>query len=332
MPSSSWEEDGAGAQFLLDLRVIREIDGDHLEAGVGVAAAVEHVAGEDVGLAAGDEGAVRRVAGEHFLEFRKTGREGVQLLGALQVLQEHVGAVGGLGAIEGVIHGLVRADHEVHLAVGHLQPGLVARVVVVRPEAFDLLEEVLPDAGLDGDVGGRLQIVGDLVDGFGVGVVVPDSLQGAVPGTLDEGVRAVLGGIGQRVELRGGHIGRIEAGAGRLGGIALHERLSVDAVPGAVVDLGIKLGGGIGQGSEERVLLPEILFPIDLVHLVRGEAVQVQHLLAIVGDAREVRSGDLHHGVILHQAVRLGPVRFTGDGHEGKERHGGCKFSHIVGS
>ena len=27
------EEDGAGAQFLLDLRVIREVDGDHLEAG-----------------------------------------------------------------------------------------------------------------------------------------------------------------------------------------------------------------------------------------------------------------------------------------------------------
>ena len=276
--------------------------------------------------------AVGRVAGEHILELREAGREGVQLLGALQVLQEHVGAVGGLGAVEGIVHGLVRADHEVHLAVGHLQPGLVACIVVVGLQALDLLEEVLPDTGLDGDVGGRLQVVGDLADGFGIGVMVPDGLQGAVIGTRDESIRAVLGRVVERLELLRGHIGRIEAGAGGLGAKPFHERLAVDAVPGAVVDFGIQLGGGVGDGAEEGVLFPVILFPVDLVHFVGGEAVQVQDLLAIVGDAREVRGGNLHHGVILHQPVRLGPVGVTGDGQEGKERHGGCKFSHIVGS
>ena len=138
--------------------------------------------------------------------------------------------------------------------------------------------------------------------------------------------------IGERIELRRGHVGRIETGAGGLGRHPFHEGLAVDAVPGAVVDFGIKLGGGVGNGAEQRLLVPVILFPVDLVHLVSGEAVQVQDFLAIVGDAREVRSGNLHHGVILHQPVRLGPVGFTGDGHEGKERHGGCKFSHIVSS
>ena len=303
----------------------------NLEAGVGVAAAIEYVAGKDIGLVAGDEGPVRRVAGQHFLEFRKTGRQGVQFLGAFQVLQEHIGAVGGFRAVQGVVHGLVRADHEVHLAVGHLQPGLVARIVVVGLQAFDFLEEVLPDAGLDGDIGGRLQVVGDLADGFGIRVVVPDGLQGiTVPDDQGVGAGLVRAGIG--LELRRGHVGRIETGPGGLGTIPFHERLAVDAVPGAVVDLGIELGGRIGKGAQEGLLVAEILLPVDLVHFVRGETVQVQDFLAIVSDAREVRSGNLHHGVVLHEPVRLGPVRFTGDGHEGKERQGGCEFSHIVGS
>ena len=215
-----------------------------------------------------------RVAGKHLLELRETGRQGVQFLGALQVLQEHIGAIGCLGPIQGVIHGLVRTDHKVHFAVGHLQPGLVALVIVIGLQAFDLLEEVFPDAGLDGDIGGRLQVVGDLADGLSIGVVVPDGLQGAVIGTGDEGIRAMFRRIGERVRLRRCHIGRIKAGAGRRGAKPFQERFAVDAVPGAIVDFGIKLGGGVGNGAEQRLLVPVILFPVDLVHFVSGEAVR----------------------------------------------------------
>ena len=62
------EDDGAGTEFFLNLGVIREVDADHLEAGVGVAAAVQYVAGEDVGLGARDEVMVGRVSRKHLLQ------------------------------------------------------------------------------------------------------------------------------------------------------------------------------------------------------------------------------------------------------------------------
>ncbi len=158
--------------------------------------------------------------------------------------------------------------------------------------------------------------------------MVPDGLEGTtVPD--DERVGAHLGGIVKGGELLRGHVRRIEAGAGGLGADPFHEGLSVDPVPGTVVDLGILPGGRVGQGAQEGGLVTVILFPVDVVHLVRREAVQVQDFLSVVGDVRKVRSGDRHHGIVLHEARRLGPVRTAGDGDEGEENPCDCQFFHI---
>ena len=134
------EQDGTGAQLFLDLRVVREVDGDHLESGVGIAAVIDDVAGEDVGFTARDELVVGRIAGKHLLELGQAGGQGIEFFRALEILQEHIGAEGVLDPVQGVVHGLVRAQDQVHLAVGHVQPGLLALVVIVRAKTVDLLE------------------------------------------------------------------------------------------------------------------------------------------------------------------------------------------------
>ena len=98
------EDDGAGAQFLLCLGIIGEVDADDFIAGIGVAAAIQDVAGKDVGLGTGNEMVVGCIAGEHLLIFRHTGGQGIQLLGTLEVFQENVGSIGCLSAVETVIH------------------------------------------------------------------------------------------------------------------------------------------------------------------------------------------------------------------------------------
>ena len=98
------EDDGAGAQFLLCLCIIREVDTDDFIAGIGIATAIQDVAGENVGLGTGDEIVIGSIAGEHFLVFRHTGGEGIEFFAPLQVFQEDVGSIGCLSAVETVIH------------------------------------------------------------------------------------------------------------------------------------------------------------------------------------------------------------------------------------
>ena len=196
---------------------------------------------------------------------------------------------------------------------------------------FTSTGEIVPDAGLDGDVGGGLEVVGDLADGFGIGVVVPDGLQGIAVAD-DERVRAVLVRIVIGGELLRGHVGRIEAGAGRFRAVTLDEGLSVDAVPGAVVDFSVQFGCGILQGGEQGFLVPEILLPIDLVHLVGCKTVQVQDFLAIVRDSREVRSGNRHLCIVLRKTGGLGPLRTAGNRHQSQDQPCDCQFFHNLHS
>ena len=314
------ENDGAGTQFLLHLRVIREIDADDLISRIGVTAAIEHVAGEDVGLGARDENAVGRVAGQHFLQFRHAGGEGVEFLGALEVLQEDIGAVGRLRPVKRIVRRLDGADDKVHLAVVHLQPGLVAVVIVIGHEPLDHLQQIMPHALLDGDVGGPPEIFRDPVDGPGIGLVVPDGLETAVRIPLHEGIRAVLVRILPGLEFRRGHVRGIETGPVRPAAVARKEGLPVDPVPGAVVDRGVQSLPGIRQGAQEGLPVAEILLPIDFVHLVGGHPVQPQDLLPVVGDPRQVRSGDGHLGIILHKPVRIGAVPGTGNRRQSEEQ------------
>ena len=49
--------------------------------------------GENIGLVSGQEMAVDRVARQHHLELLHPGRQGIELFGALEVLQQNIGSV-----------------------------------------------------------------------------------------------------------------------------------------------------------------------------------------------------------------------------------------------
>ena len=178
----------------------------------------------------------------------------------------------------------------------------------------------MPDALLDRDVSGPVQVLFDLADEIRVRVVVPDGLQGPVPGALDERIRALLVRVLPSEELLLGHVLGIEAGAFGLVSVSRKEGFPVDAVPGAVVDLRVQFLGGIREGPEEGFAVPEILLPVDLVHFVSGHPVQFQDLFPVVGDARQIRGGDGHLGVILHEPARVGLVPGAGNRDQGENR------------
>ena len=93
LPDDIVKHYGSGAELLLNPGVIREIDAYDLKTGIGIAAAIEDIAGENIGLVSGQEMAVDRVAGQHHLELLHPGRQGIELFGALEVLQQNIGSV-----------------------------------------------------------------------------------------------------------------------------------------------------------------------------------------------------------------------------------------------
>ena len=224
------------------------------------------------------------VAGQGGLQFRQTGGQGLEAGRAVQVLQEHIGAIGGLEAVPFIVDGLVGANHQVHLAVRHLQPGFFALVIVVREEGFRLLEQIVTDTLLDGDVGGGAEDIGHLFYLGLIGVVIPYHVQGAVIGTLDECVRAILGRICQGLELRIRHVFRVKTGAFRLGAVPFQERLVVDTVPRAIVHIDKGLLCRILQ-IVEGGLGAKALLPIDGICLVCRKAIQIQDLFSIIRDS-----------------------------------------------
>ena len=174
----------------------------------------------------------------------------------------------------------------------------------------------MPDALLDGDVGSPLQVPLDLGDGTGISVMVPDGLEAAVAGALDQRIGAVLVGIVPCAELFVGHVGRVEAGSGRPGAVSREESLPVDTVPGSIIDFRIEALGRIRERAQEDVRVAEILLPIDPVHLVGGHPVQPEDFFSIVGDAGQVRGGDGHLGVIVHEPAHIHPVPGAGNGQD----------------
>ena len=206
-------------------------------------------------------------SGKGGLQFRKTGRQLIQRGGTVQILQEHIGAIGSLDAVQFIVDGLIGADDKVHLAVGHFQPGLLALIIIIGEKGIGHLEKIVTDAGLDGDVGSGAQEVCHLLDLVLIGIVIPDSFQLSVFLAADEGIRAIFGRVLERVKFLGRHVGGIEVCTGRLGAIAFQERLVVNTVPGAVVHLGESAGGRILQVGES-FFGTETLFPVDGIGLV----------------------------------------------------------------
>ena len=78
------------------------------------------------------------------MEFIHAGGELHEFFGAFDVLQEHEGLEGFLEPVAFVVARLVGAEHQVHLAVFHLQPCEFAAVVVVGLQGIDLGEQILP--------------------------------------------------------------------------------------------------------------------------------------------------------------------------------------------
>ena len=95
--------------------------------------------------------------------------------------------------------------------------------------------------------------------------MIPDGFQ-CISVTYDQGVgtllvRGVKGGI-----FRFGLIGGIESGTDGFGAISLQEGFPVDAVPGAVVDVGVLPFRFRGERGKELLFGTEILLPVDFVH------------------------------------------------------------------
>ena len=292
------QQDGAGALLLLDTRIVRKVDRHQLDAGVGMSGQVDGVTGEHVRLGTGREGLVRIGAGQHLLERGEHGAELVQHGGTFEVLEKDVGIIGRLQAEETVVGHLARADHQVHLAVSHVQPGVLALIVIITAERIALLEQVGTDGGLDRNVCSRLQAVADLVDLGGESLVIRHGNQFTVRSAADQGVRTVLGRILETDELIRRHVGRIEVRAEGHGAEALDERNAGQAVPRAIVDCGIGLEVGVGERID-RVPVTEKLLPVNAVSLVCCELVEIENFLAVVGDTRQVRRTHLYEGILI---------------------------------
>ena len=127
-----------------------------------------------------------------------------------------------------VIHVLICAEDEVHLAVVHFYPLDVAVSVVVGADGFYLGKKVLPDAWNYGEVGRCTEIVAHAGDVVGVSLVIPFGLERAVPSPADKGVRAVLQRVVPAEEFLFSHILRIEAESCRPVAQSLDEGLAVE--------------------------------------------------------------------------------------------------------
>ena len=318
-PDDVLEKDGPRALVALYVGVEGEIEGDDLHTRISLSGIVEGVAGEDIGTCSGLESLVGRVAGKIVLEFRNTGDELGKLIGPGLILKKDVSLVRALESEKLIIDSLVGTDHEIHLAVIHIEPCDAALIVFVGAESLGLGEKVFLHAGLDGDIACSLEVVADLFDMLLVLVVEPHSLQRAVLSPADQSVGALLVGIAEFDELLDRHVCGIEAGTGKTVGITLDERCAVFPVPGAVVDFGIGLLDRILDGVQKCGFVAEVLLPVDGIHLIGGETIEVENLLAVVGNIAQIRRGDGHYRIICY---------LLGEGRLGRLIAGGRKSQH----
>ena len=278
-------EDGACAFLCLHLRVERQVDGYVLDGAVGCSGIVEGVADIDRGRRARFEGLEFLAAWEALLECRQLLAELGYLCCAGEVFKHHESAEGALDSVEFVVAALVGAEYEIHLAVVRVKPLQRALLVGVGLQVFGLGEQVFPHARHDGEVGCRREVVGDLVDVFLVGVVIPLSGELAFGVPAYEGIRAVFCRVVECFPFGLGHVRRVEALAGRdLRLIAFYEAIAGDPVPWAVVDVCVFFDLRGCDCAVESLLVTEHLLPVDLVRLHGGETIEVENLLAVDGN------------------------------------------------
>ena len=111
--------------FRLDLMVVRQVYGNGLSARIGITGIVDGVIHEHIRLRSRDKSLVGIRTRKRLLQVRKHRDILGQFLGLLEVLEQNEALIRRLDAMDTVLIVLDRADHEVHLAVLHIHPGIV---------------------------------------------------------------------------------------------------------------------------------------------------------------------------------------------------------------
>ena len=121
----------AGAFPELNLFVVGQVDRDRFRARVGLTRVVECVVGVEVGVRARALALVRLGHREAALEPGQEARVAGQLRAPRLVLEQHVCFRPRLVAREPIEVGLDRPDHDVERVALHVEPGKIARLILV---------------------------------------------------------------------------------------------------------------------------------------------------------------------------------------------------------
>ena len=136
---------------------------------------------------------------------------------AVPVLEEEDALVGGLSSEQRVLVFLDRADDQVDRGVLHVEPGELARAVVVSQEGVRAKLEVCAERGVVGHLGRLAEERRGLLDVMCERLVIGDGDEPALAVPANDGMRAAecggsLRGLGARgLEFDHVHVGRIEA-------------------------------------------------------------------------------------------------------------------------
>ena len=126
-----------------------------------------------------------------------------------------------------------------------------------------------------------------------------------------------------------GHIGRIEIRTGGTDAVTFHERLVVNTVPRAVIDHGIRLLAGIREILHEG-FIPEILLPVNVVGFFRGQFVQLQDLLSVVGNPLGKMGFQVDQGIAVRFFLDLGSMLLVASRHDGETGQRHAHFLHDI--
>ena len=195
------------------------------------------------------------------------------------------------------------------IAVGlHVEPGQVARLVLVGLQRPGAKLEVAAEPRVVGELGGFAELGGRAGHRGGVDLMVRRGHQptGAVPAyhrvVPAQGPPGGGRSLGRPFELLGGQIRGIELGACGPRPRAGDERaVPVEAVPRPVVDLDEPPGGSVGHARQQGIAGMVVLLLVDGVHLRRSLDQEREHAALAVGQPGQVgREPD--RGVLGHFA------------------------------
>ena len=133
-----------------------------------------------------------------------------------------------------------------------------------------------------------------------ISIVIPYCFQSSVFGSSYQRVWTVLVGVIIGIKLFCRHISWVKSYAWRTVGNTIYKGFSVKTIPRTIVNLNISLLGRILDAVQKRLLITEVLFPIDCVNLISGETIQIKYLFTIIGNATKIWSFDIYFGILCN--------------------------------